>query len=55
MIFKVTIPPTYKAVVYDKPGEISTKVVELRTPEPAQGEVLINLSADFAVWKGSNG
>lgn len=43
MISKITIPPTYKAAVYDKPGEISTKVVELQTPEPGQGEVLINL------------
>ncbi|KKY16907.1 putative alcohol dehydrogenase 2 [Diplodia seriata] len=37
------IPKKYKAIIYDKPGEISTKVVELDTPEPGPGEVLINL------------
>lgn len=37
------IPKTYKALVYDKPGEISTKVVELETPEPGPGEVLLRL------------
>ena len=37
------IPQTYKALVYDKPGEISTKVVELETPEPGPGEVLLRL------------
>lgn len=38
------IPKKYKAVVYDKPGSISTKVVEHDTPEPGPGEVLIRLS-----------
>lgn len=38
------IPKKYKAVVYDEPGKISTKVVELDTPEPGPGEVLINLT-----------
>lgn len=37
------IPKTYKALVYDKPGEISTKVVELETPKPGPGEVLLKL------------
>jgi propanol-preferring alcohol dehydrogenase len=37
------IPKKYKAVVYDKPGAISTKVEELDTPEPAAGEVLVRL------------
>ena len=37
------IPKTYKAAVYDAPGTISTKVVELETPEPGHGQVLINL------------
>ncbi|KAL1635652.1 hypothetical protein SLS56_001705 [Neofusicoccum ribis] len=37
------IPKKYKAVIYDKPGTLSTKVVELDTPEPGPGEVLINL------------
>jgi alcohol dehydrogenase, propanol-preferring len=39
----VDIPKKYKAVVYDKPGSISTKVEELDMPEPGPGEVLINL------------
>lgn len=39
------IPQKYKAVVYDRPGSISTKVVELDVPEPGYGEVLINLYA----------
>lgn len=39
------IPKKYKAVIYDKPGTLSTKVVELDTPEPGPGEVLINLYA----------
>ncbi|KAF2479096.1 chaperonin 10-like protein [Neohortaea acidophila] len=38
------LPKKYKAVVYDKPGEVSTKVVELDMPEPGPGEVLINLT-----------
>lgn len=38
------IPKKYKAVIYDEPGKISTKVVELDTPEPAAGEVLVNLT-----------
>ncbi|KAI1340849.1 GroES-like protein [Xylariaceae sp. FL0016] len=38
------LPKTYKAVVYDEPGKISTKVVELDMPEPGPGEVLINLT-----------
>ncbi|CAD0085015.1 unnamed protein product [Aureobasidium vineae] len=38
------IPKKYKAVIYDEPGKISTKVVELDTPTPGPGEVLINLT-----------
>ncbi|KAJ3473030.1 hypothetical protein NLG97_g10558 [Lecanicillium saksenae] len=38
------IPATYKAAVYDAPGTISTKVVELPTPEPTEGQVLIKLT-----------
>lgn len=38
------LPKTYKACVYDQPGKISTKVVDLDMPEPGPGEVLINLS-----------
>jgi hypothetical protein len=37
------LPRTYKACVYDEPGKISTKVVDLDMPEPGPGEVLINL------------
>jgi propanol-preferring alcohol dehydrogenase len=37
------IPAKYKAAIYDKPGTISTKVVELDTPEPGPGDVLIRL------------
>ncbi|KAF2199348.1 alcohol dehydrogenase 2 [Delitschia confertaspora ATCC 74209] len=38
------LPKKYKAAVYDKPGSISTKIVELDMPEPGPGEVLINLT-----------
>jgi hypothetical protein len=38
------IPKKYKAAIYDKPGTISTKVVELDTPEPDTDEVLIRLT-----------
>ncbi len=37
------IPKKYKAIVYDKPGTISTKIEELDTPEPGPGEVLVRL------------
>lgn len=37
------LPKKNKAAVYDKPGTISTKIVELDMPEPAAGEVLVNL------------
>jgi propanol-preferring alcohol dehydrogenase len=39
------IPAKQKAVIYDQPGTVSTKVVELDVPEPGTGEVLINLYA----------
>jgi propanol-preferring alcohol dehydrogenase len=38
------IPKRYKAAVYDKPGTISTNVVELDTPEPGPGDVLVRLT-----------
>lgn len=38
------IPKTHKAVVYDKPGTVSTKVVDVPTPEPEAGMVLIRLT-----------
>ena len=37
------IPKKYKAVVYDKPGSVSTKIEELDTPEPGPGDVLVRL------------
>lgn len=37
------IPKTYKAIVYDNPGTISTKIEELTVPEPGPGEVLVRL------------
>lgn len=37
------IPKQYRAVVYDNPGSISTKIMTLDTPEPGPGEVLINM------------
>lgn len=43
MTDSATIPKTYKACVYDKPGQISTKIVELDVPEPGPGEALIRL------------
>lgn len=39
----IQIPKKHKALVYDKPGSISTKIEELDVPEPGPGEVLINL------------
>lgn len=41
------IPLKQKAVVYDQPGTVSTKVVEIEVPEPGAGEVLINLCVSF--------
>ncbi|KAF2873170.1 alcohol dehydrogenase 2 [Massariosphaeria phaeospora] len=38
------LPKKYKAVVYDKPGTLSTKIEELHMPEPGLGEVLVNLT-----------
>lgn len=41
----IQLPKLYKAYVYDQPGQISTKVVDLEMPEPGPGEVLVNLYA----------
>lgn len=50
----VEIPKKQKAVVFDQPGTVSTKVVEIDVPEPGAGEVLINLfvypSFTFGGW-----
>jgi len=37
------LPKTFKAAVYDKPGEVSTKIEELDMPEPGPGEILVKL------------
>lgn len=37
------IPKKQKAIVFDQPGTVSTKVMEIDVPEPGPGEVLINL------------
>lgn len=37
------IPKKFKAIVYDKPGTISTKIEEHDTPEPGAGEILVRL------------
>lgn len=37
------IPKKQKAAVFDQPGTVSTKVVDIDVPEPGAGEVLINL------------
>jgi propanol-preferring alcohol dehydrogenase len=41
------IPKTQKAAVYDQPGTVSTKIVDIEVPEPGAGEVLINLFVDL--------
>ncbi|KAJ6109567.1 hypothetical protein N7486_001802 [Penicillium sp. IBT 16267x] len=38
------IPQKQKAVIYDQPGTVSTKVVEIDVPQPGDGQVLINLT-----------
>lgn len=37
------IPSKFQAIVYDKPGSVSTKIEEHDTPEPGPGEVLVRL------------
>jgi NADPH:quinone reductase-like Zn-dependent oxidoreductase len=34
---------THKGALYNAPGTISTKIVDLPTPQPKMGEVLIKL------------
>ena len=41
------IPKKQKAAIYDQPGSVSTKIVELDVPEPGVGEVLINMYVRF--------
>lgn len=44
-----SLPTKYKAMVYDQPGKISTKLVELDMPEPGAGDVLIKLYANTSM------
>jgi propanol-preferring alcohol dehydrogenase len=43
MAAPISIPPYYRGAVYDKLGEISTKILEMKVPKPGVGEVLVNL------------
>lgn len=40
----VSVPLKHAALVYDKPGQLSTKVVTVDTPKPGHGEVLVNIT-----------
>ncbi|KAH0829687.1 hypothetical protein AYO21_10594 [Fonsecaea monophora] len=40
----MTIPKRHKAAVYSQPGTTAIEIVEVDTPEPEEGEVLIRLS-----------
>ncbi|KAK1756752.1 alcohol dehydrogenase [Echria macrotheca] len=44
MTAEIQIPKEHRAVVYDKPGQVSTAVVTVPTPTPGVGEVLIRLT-----------
>jgi propanol-preferring alcohol dehydrogenase len=45
----IELPKTYKACIYDNPGSISIKIVDLDMPEPGPGDVLVKLSAPDAL------
>jgi len=55
----VQIPSRHKAIVYDNPGSVSTKIEEIDTPKPGFGEVLVNLThsgvchSDYGVMTNS--
>ncbi|KAK0721781.1 alcohol dehydrogenase [Lasiosphaeria miniovina] len=38
------LPTHHKAIVYDKPGHISTRIDTVETPRPGVGEVLVHLT-----------
>ena len=40
----VDVPSRHKALIYDEPGKISTKIEEIETPKPGVGEVLVHLT-----------
>lgn len=44
------LPKTFKAAVYDKPGEVSTEVRDLDMPEPGAGEILVKLYVASLFW-----
>lgn len=46
------LPKTYKAAVYDKPGEVSTEVRDLDMPVPGAGEILVKLYVSYLFWVG---
>lgn len=37
-------PARHRAIVYDQPGQLSTKVVEVDTPKPGFGDVLVQMT-----------
>ncbi|KAF9894980.1 hypothetical protein FE257_004604 [Aspergillus nanangensis] len=37
------VPQTHKALIYDRPGEVSTRLVEVDTPTPGPGQILIKM------------
>ncbi|KAL6153338.1 hypothetical protein ACJQWK_11691 [Exserohilum turcicum] len=54
-----SLPAKYKAVIYDKPGSVSTAVTMLDMPTPGPGEILVHLThsgvchSDFGVMTNS--
>lgn len=40
----VAIPSKHKALIYDDPGHVSTKVEYVDTPKPGVGELLVRLT-----------
>lgn len=38
------IPTHHRAVVYDQPGHVSTKIETIETPTPGPGELLVHLT-----------
>ncbi|KAF2224752.1 chaperonin 10-like protein [Elsinoe ampelina] len=59
MATTTSLPATYKAAVYDSPGKVSTKILDLDMPTPGPGEVLIKLThtgvchSDFGIMTNS--
>lgn len=40
----VQTPARHRAIVYDQPGQLSTKVVGVDTPKPSFGDVLVQMT-----------